>query len=109
MPSFSNLAILRRSVVCGVPVWRDLSATGLPKTTGGRILSYSTCSGHSKSSSNSAHSSVESIRFRLAIRFPLRPATPRTSSRLSQCLTSEAPPSERRDDTYPEAQEHATS
>jgi len=32
MPSFSKLAILRRSVVCGVPVCRDLSATELPKT-----------------------------------------------------------------------------
>src|SRR5215217_3854494 len=70
MPSFSKDAILRRSVVSEVPVWRDRSATGLPKTTGGRILSYSTCSGHSRSSSSSAHSSVGSTRLRLAILLP---------------------------------------
>src|SRR5215211_8717698 len=35
MPSFSKPMIRRRRVVSGVPVWRALSVTGLPKTTGG--------------------------------------------------------------------------
>src|SRR5215217_5719619 len=75
MPSFSKLMIRRRRVVSGVPVWRALSVTGLPKTTGGRIRSYSTCSGHFRSSLSCPQSSVGSTRVRLAIcRSP--PATP---------------------------------
>src|SRR5829696_6387690 len=75
MPSFSKPMIRRRRVVSGVPVWRALSVTGLPKTTGGRIRSYSTCSGHFRSSLSCPHSSVGSTRVRLAFcRSP--PATP---------------------------------
>src|SRR5215218_3330322 len=75
MPSFSKPMIRRRRVVSGVPVWRALSVTGLPKTTGGRIRSYSTCSGHFRSSLSCPQSSVGSTRVRLAIcRSP--PATP---------------------------------
>ncbi len=75
IPSFSKPEILRRSVLSGVPVWRDLSATEPPKITGWRMRPYSSCSGNFRSSLSCPQSSVGSTLAWLAMRHS-SPATP---------------------------------
>ena len=71
IPSASKLSILRRSVESETPVCSARSTTGSPNSTGWRMRSYSTCSGHQHSGNISWKSSVCSIRGCLpAMRFP---------------------------------------
>jgi hypothetical protein len=73
IPSSSKRPILRLSVDSETPVSLARSATELPKSTGWRIRSYSTCSGHQHSGSICWKSSVGSTRGRfLTMRFPPR-------------------------------------
>ena len=108
MPYSSKLPIRRWRVRSETPVSSARSGTELPKRTGWRMHSYSTCSGHQHNGSISCQSSVGSTRGRyLTMRFPLHPGRRRSFSRSHRVTQRVLPLSERRDD-FAKIQKNAT-